>query len=139
MYQVCWKGYTESDDTWEPPKALKKVQKLVNEFHKKHPKVPQPVSNVDDCSDEILFQREGINIYDEDSEDWGYRHLQPKPLIFEKTKEFVFLPKQGSEHAVGFDLAAADELIIEPGTRTMDMSHLEVDLLSKGLMSRLEL
>lgn len=42
-YLVNWKGYTPKDDTWEPEDHLKNAQKLIKEFHRRHPSAPQRI------------------------------------------------------------------------------------------------
>ena len=38
---VVWKGYLKEENTWEPLSAIKHLKKLINCFHKKHPKKPR--------------------------------------------------------------------------------------------------
>jgi hypothetical protein len=37
QYLVHWKGYDESDHTWEPASGLKNAQATVNNFHRQNP------------------------------------------------------------------------------------------------------
>jgi hypothetical protein len=39
-YLVCWKGYGEGEDTWEPTKNLLNARTKVNEFHLVNPGTP---------------------------------------------------------------------------------------------------
>jgi Chromo (CHRromatin Organisation MOdifier) domain len=41
QYLVYWKGYDESDRTWEPASGLKKAQSAINDFHRRQPSAPQ--------------------------------------------------------------------------------------------------
>ena len=43
-YLVKWKDYDTEENTWEPPKHLQKqaVRKLVEDFHKANPQLPDP-------------------------------------------------------------------------------------------------
>src|SRR5258705_8849118 len=40
-YRVRWKGYDETDDTWEPLENVSKVIDLVKDFHHLKPKAPR--------------------------------------------------------------------------------------------------
>ena len=44
QYLVKWKGYPESENTWEPVRHLTHCWDLVEHFHTKHPEAPQPIS-----------------------------------------------------------------------------------------------
>ena len=37
QYYVKWKGYPESDNSWEPAGNLQKSKSKINQFHKKQP------------------------------------------------------------------------------------------------------
>ena len=39
-YRVRWKGYDESDDTWEPFENIKQVMALIRVFHHSKPTTP---------------------------------------------------------------------------------------------------
>ena len=43
-YLVKWKGFPKEESTWEPADHLKKVPKIVQEFHAKHPFAPRRIS-----------------------------------------------------------------------------------------------
>ena len=40
-YRVRWKGYDETDDTWEPFENIKQVTDLIKVFHRSKPRAPQ--------------------------------------------------------------------------------------------------
>ena len=40
QYLVHWKGYDESERTWEPASNLKNSPEIVEQFHKSHPSAP---------------------------------------------------------------------------------------------------
>ena len=40
QYLVHWKGYNDSEQTWEPVSNLKNLPEIVEQFHKSHPSVP---------------------------------------------------------------------------------------------------
>lgn len=44
QYLIKWKGYSESDNTWEPVRHLIHTKKLLDKFHLDHPDAPQPIS-----------------------------------------------------------------------------------------------
>src|SRR5882757_6989916 len=46
MYLVKWKGYPDSDNTWEPTGHLKHAQEKIDEYHKKHPSAPRPLQSL---------------------------------------------------------------------------------------------
>ena len=41
QYLVHWKGYDESERTWEPVSNLKNSPEIVDQFHKSHPSAPR--------------------------------------------------------------------------------------------------
>ena len=40
-YFVKWKGCSEDENTWEPPKHLGNAQELVEQFHLENPEMPR--------------------------------------------------------------------------------------------------
>ena len=40
-YRVHWKGYDETDDTWEPFENIKQVTALIRVFHPSKPTAPR--------------------------------------------------------------------------------------------------
>lgn len=55
QYLVKWKGYPESEKTWEPEENVKNSPLLVEEFHKKHPFAPRRISAI--TFSRLPFQR----------------------------------------------------------------------------------
>ena len=48
-YRVRWKGYDETDDTWEPFENIKQVTDLIRVFHHSKPTAPHhPAMHEDD-------------------------------------------------------------------------------------------
>ena len=48
-YRVCWKGYDETDDTWEPFENIKQVTDLIRVFYCSKPTAPHhPALHEDD-------------------------------------------------------------------------------------------
>ena len=43
-YFVKWKGYPDSDNTWEPLDHVDHAKEAIAEFHKKHPGAPRPIA-----------------------------------------------------------------------------------------------
>ena len=43
-YLVCWTGYGEGEDTWEPASKLKHSPEKIREFHARHPGAPQKIN-----------------------------------------------------------------------------------------------
>ena len=39
-YFIKWAGYSEDENTWEPPQSLENAQKLVEAFHRENPDMP---------------------------------------------------------------------------------------------------
>lgn len=46
LYLVCWKGYDQGHDSWEPLANVKNSMELVEEFHKTHPSAPRKLSAI---------------------------------------------------------------------------------------------
>jgi hypothetical protein len=44
QYLVCWKGYGEGENTWEPAKNLAHAKKAIAKFHKENPAAPRSIS-----------------------------------------------------------------------------------------------
>jgi hypothetical protein len=44
QYLVCWKGYGEGENTWEPAKNLSHARKAIAKFHKENPAAPRSIS-----------------------------------------------------------------------------------------------
>jgi hypothetical protein len=44
QYLVKWKGYTISDNTWEPAKNLTNAPDEIRKFHQRHPEAPKQIS-----------------------------------------------------------------------------------------------
>ena len=49
-YLVCWKGYGEGEDTWEPERNLKHTPAKLAEFHAQNPGAPQMLRTRQRCS-----------------------------------------------------------------------------------------
>ena len=43
-YLVKWKGYPDSENSWEPEENVRDAKKAVAQFHKKHPGAPRPIA-----------------------------------------------------------------------------------------------
>ena len=41
-YFVKWAGYSEDENTWEPPQRLVNAREIVEKFHRENPGVPGP-------------------------------------------------------------------------------------------------
>lgn len=41
FYLIQWKGYPDSENTWEPAANLKNVYELIHEFHYQYPNKPK--------------------------------------------------------------------------------------------------
>jgi hypothetical protein len=46
QYFVKWKGYPDSENTWEPLGNLRNLQQLLTQWHDKNPKKPKPLTLV---------------------------------------------------------------------------------------------
>jgi hypothetical protein len=44
QYLICWKGYGEGKNTWEPAKNLAHAKKAIAKFHKENPAAPCSIS-----------------------------------------------------------------------------------------------
>ena len=43
-YLVKWKGYPDSENSWEPEENVKDAKQAVAKFHKEHPGAPRPIA-----------------------------------------------------------------------------------------------
>ena len=43
-YLICWKGYGEGEDTWEPARNLTHSPQVVEQFHLQNPGVPRSIN-----------------------------------------------------------------------------------------------
>ena len=43
-YLVKWKGYPDSENSWEPLDNIKNASKAIAQFHQKHPGAPRPIA-----------------------------------------------------------------------------------------------
>ena len=41
-YLVKWKGYPDSENSWEPLENIKNASEAIAKFHQKHPEAPPP-------------------------------------------------------------------------------------------------
>jgi hypothetical protein len=56
-YFVKWKGFDESDNSWEPVANVKNAKELIAEYHQQHPDAPEPRSLDDARPIDSLFNR----------------------------------------------------------------------------------
>jgi hypothetical protein len=57
QYLVKWKGYDPSYNTWEPLRNLQHCIELVEDFHRKYPEAPEPVSWTNATPINHLYER----------------------------------------------------------------------------------
>ena len=59
QYLIHWKGYPHEEDTWKPILNLTNIQRLINEFHQRHPNKPSQTNDVQrinfSCDDTCLY------------------------------------------------------------------------------------
>ena len=55
-YLVHWKGYDDSDHTWEPKSNLGNTKDAIHDFHKSHSSAPHALS-IDPADFLLLFQK----------------------------------------------------------------------------------
>ena len=44
QYLVKWKGYSETENSWEPVANVENAKRAIANFHKKHPAAPRPIA-----------------------------------------------------------------------------------------------
>ena len=57
QYFVKWKGYDESENSWEPLHNLRNSRRLLDEFHVLHPDAPMPISLTNAKPIQLLYHR----------------------------------------------------------------------------------
>ena len=58
QYLVKWKGYDNSENSWEPVRNVINAKGLVNMFHTQHPDAPQLISMTNSKPIDTIFHRE---------------------------------------------------------------------------------
>ena len=58
QYLVKWKGYDNSENSWEPVRNVINAKGLVDMFHTQHPDAPQPISMTNSKPIDTIFHRE---------------------------------------------------------------------------------
>ena len=56
-YLVYWKGYDDSDCTWEPKSNLRNAKDAIHDFHESHSSTPHTLS-IDPADFLLLFQKQ---------------------------------------------------------------------------------
>ena len=56
-YLIYWKGYDDSDRTWEPKSNLGNAKDAIHNFHKSHSSTPHTLS-IDPADFLLLFQKQ---------------------------------------------------------------------------------
>ena len=65
-YLIHWRGYDDSDCTWEPKSNLRNAKDTIRDFHKSHSSAPHALS-IDPADFLLLFQKQlepftGLNL-----------------------------------------------------------------------------